>query len=94
MQDLGENDSANAPLCDERYYVALRVRMPRRSALRPYYIPPETAGDCRTWLYECHHSPLVQIMLILESATLLIYLVLFLYYLARSFRQLSVRNFR
>ena len=65
-----------------------------RSALRPYYIPPETAGDCRTWLYECHHDSIVQLMLVLESVTLLLYLVLFLFYLARAFRQLSFRNVR
>ena len=65
-----------------------------RTAFRPYNIPPDTAGDCRTWLYECHHDPIVEIMLILESAVLLIYLVLFLYYLVRAFQQLSVRNFR
>ena len=33
-------------------------------------------------------------MLILESATLLVYLALFVYYLLRAFRQLSIRNFR
>ena len=65
-----------------------------RSSLRPYYVPPGTEGDCRLWLFECHHSPIAQIMLILESAVLLIYLILFLYYLARSFSQLSTRNFR
>ena len=65
-----------------------------RSAVRPYYVPPESAGDCRTWLYECHHDPITQVMLILESVTLLIYLACFLYYLVRAFRQLRVRSFR
>jgi hypothetical protein len=65
-----------------------------RTALRPYYMPPGTEHDCRLWLFECHHSLMAQIMLILESAVLLIYLILFLFYLARSFKQLSTRNFR
>ena len=57
-------------------------------------MPPGTEDDCRLWLYECHHDSIVQIMLIVESVLLLLYLSLFLFYLFRSFRQLSTRNFR
>ena len=57
-------------------------------------MPPGTEDNCRLWLYECHHDFMVQIMLIVESGLLLLYFSLFLFYLTRSFRQLSTRNFR
>ena len=57
-------------------------------------MPPGTEDDCRLWLYECHRDSIVQIMLIVESVLLLLYMSLFLFYLTRSFRQLSTRNFR